>query len=562
MPLELAVIEMIQKSFRFFFNFYFVFSFVPSVVLCQRPNIIFIVADDLGWNDLSFHGSNEIPTPNLDALAYNGVILNHMYVQPVCTPSRTALMTGKYPIHNGMQGLPLRGAEPSGVPLTEQLLPQYLRELGYSTKAVGKWHLGFFRKEYTPLYRGFDSHFGYLTGIVSYYDHILSEEYFHKSVTLSGHDMRRNSTTAWDTVGEYATDLFTREAVKVIEDQPLGEPLFLYLAHLAVHAGNEGKLLEAPQETINKFQYISNPNRRTYAAMVKKLDDSVGEVVAALQRKGMLENSIIVFTSDNGAPTGTEIYPNWGSNYPFRGVKNTLWEGGVRVPCIIWSPLFQQNPRVSSELMHISDWLPTLYTAAGGDRTRLPLNLDGVDQWASITLNKPSRRDTVLYNIDEVRRNAAIRRGAWKLVIGKFENGTRDGYYGQIQPYKIPPMDYANIIDSKAYQGLQSVSRSLFIPISNAFKMRSLRQQATQNCGVTLGPMASSPCPDGPCLFNLETDPCEQVNLAYSRQDISIELYELLKFYRATLVPQPNIPLDAVHADPRRFNDTWAPWVY
>lgn len=530
-------------------------------VLCQRPHIVFIVADDLGWNDLSFHGSNEIPTPNIDALAFNGIILNNMYAQPVCSPSRSALMTGKYPIHNGMQGLPILGAEPRGVPLTERFLPEYLRELGYSTKAVGKWHLGFFRKEYTPLYRGFDSHFGYLAGIVSYYDHVLNDKYS-TYAELSGHDMRRNTSSAWDTVGEYATDLFTKEAVKIINDQPLGKPLFLYIAHLAVHAGNKGKLLEAPQETINQFRYINDPNRRTFAAMVKKLDDSVGTVVAALQRRGMLENTIIVFTSDNGAPTGTQDYPNWGSNYPFRGVKNTLWEGGVKVPAFMWSPQFQQNPRIALQLMHISDWLPTLYTAAGGDVSRLPLNIDGVDQWSSITLNTPSRRDTVLINIDENARNAAIRKDSWKLIIGKSENGTRDGYYGQVQATKVPPFNYNAIVESKAYQSIQLISRTLFVPISNTFKMRSMRQQATIQCGVNLSPMAVSPCENGPCLFNLENDPCEQVNVAYSRQDISSQLYELLKYFRTTLVPQINKPVDTLQADPKRFNDTWAPWIF
>ncbi|KAI5731637.1 hypothetical protein M8J77_013626 [Diaphorina citri] len=554
-----------RKNNCFIFLYLFLTSYV-SIVYCQKPHIIFILADDLGWNDLSFHGSNEIPTPNIDALAYNGIILNNMYAQPVCTPSRASLMTGKYPIHTGMQGPPIWGAEPRGVPLTERFLPEYLRELGYSTKAIGKWHLGFFRREYTPLYRGFESHFGYLNGVISYYDHILSDQYS-RTVELNGHDMRRNLSTAWDTVGEYATDLFTKEAVQLIEDQPVDKPLFLYLAHLAAHAGNAGKHLEAPQETINQFQYITDPNRRTYAAMVKKLDDSVGTVISALQRKGMLENSIIIFMSDNGAPTveyrETSNYRNWGSNYPYRGVKNTLWEGGVKVPAILWSPQIQQNPRVSLQMMHISDWLPTLYTAAGGDTSRLPLNIDGLDQWSSLLLNTPSRRNSVLINIDEKKRTAAVRLDSWKLVLGTQENGTMDGYYGQTRSNKVPLLNFNAIVESKTYQSLQQLSQNIFLPISNIDKMRSTRQQATIHCGANPAPMTPSPCTNGPCyLFNLGNDPCEQNNIASSRPDISSQLYELLKYHRRTLVPQSHEQPDIVQADPKRFNDTWSPWVF
>lgn len=137
-----------------------------------------------------------------------------------------------------------------------------------------------------------------------------------------------------------------------------------------------------------------------------------------------------------------------------------------------------------------------------------------------------------------------------------------DSYYGQTQSSKVPPFNFNSIIDSKTYQSLLQLSRSTFVPISSTFKMRSLREQATIRCGVSLGPMSPSPCPNGPCLFNLETDPCEKVNVAFSRQDISSQLYELLKFYRTTLVPQINKPVDTLQADPKRFNDTWNPWIY
>ncbi|XP_054267266.1 arylsulfatase B-like [Macrosteles quadrilineatus] len=340
------------------------------------PHIVYILADDMGWNDVSFHGSDQIPTPNIDSLAYNGVILNRHYTQPLCTPSRASLMTGNYAVHTGLHDA-LKPTDRVGLGISQKILPQYLKELGYSTHLVGKWHLGFYKKEFTPLQRGFDSHFGYWSGAISYYDHIDENPY-----NYSGHDMRRGYTSACDVVGQYATDLFTREAVRVIESHKPDRPMFMFMAHLASHAGNQGKWLEAPQDEINKFSYISDPNRRTFAAMVSKLDESVGAVITALDKRGMLKNSIVVLLADNGAPN-LGLYNNWGSNFPWRGQKASLWEGGVRTPCLIWSPLITNPSRVSHTLMHVADWLPTLLSAAG-HKGRVS-GIDGVDQWEAIS---------------------------------------------------------------------------------------------------------------------------------------------------------------------------------
>ncbi|XP_048517743.1 arylsulfatase J isoform X2 [Dendroctonus ponderosae] len=285
-----------------------------------RPNIVLIIADDLGFNDVGFHGSGEIPTPNIDALAYSGLILDNYYVTPICTPSRSALMTGKYPIHTGMQHAVLYGAEPRGLPLTEKILPQYLEELGYVNHIVGKWHLGSWKKEYTPLYRGFISHLGYWTGHQDYFDHTAVEN------PGWGLDMRRNMSIAYDLHGQYSTDLFTEESVRLINEHNTEKPLFLYLAHAAVHSGNPYEPLRAPDDEVDKFEYIQESQRQRFAAMLSKLDQSVGAVVKALKNRNMLENSIVIFTSDNGGPAaGFNL--NAASNYPLKGVKNTLWEG-------------------------------------------------------------------------------------------------------------------------------------------------------------------------------------------------------------------------------------------
>ncbi|KAL0266781.1 UNVERIFIED_CONTAM: hypothetical protein PYX00_009234 [Menopon gallinae] len=288
----------------------------------KPPHIIFIIADDLGWNDVGFHGSNQIPTPNIDALAYNGLILNNYYVNPICTPSRSALMTGKYPIHTGMQHRVLYGAEPRGLPLNETLLPQHLQRLGYSTHIVGKWHLGSYKLEYTPTFRGFESHIGYWTGHHDYFDHTAVENPYW------GLDMRRGVDVAWDLHGQYSTKIFTEESEKLINNYNSSKPLFLYIAHAAVHSGNPYNPLPAPDNTVAKFSNIANYQRRKYAAMVSELDDSVGRVVAALKNKKMLKNSIIIFTTDNGGPAdGFNL--NAASNWPLRGTKNTSVKGST-----------------------------------------------------------------------------------------------------------------------------------------------------------------------------------------------------------------------------------------
>nr|CAD7402130.1 unnamed protein product [Timema cristinae] len=557
---------------------------LPSLccaALFGRPHIIFIVADDMGWNDISFHGSDQIPTPNIDALAFNGVILNSQYAQPVCTPSRAALMTGKYPIHTGMQGYPLLGAEPRGLP-PGKLLPEYLRELGYTNRAIGKWHLGFYKRELTPTYRGFDSHLGYWTGFVSYYDYILQDKY--KDGEFSGFDLRRNLTLARDLVGQYATDVFTDEAVRLISTHRETEPLFLYLAHLAPHAGNRGKLLEAPQEVVNKFDYIADPNRRTYAAMVSKLDDSVGRVTEALQRKGMLGDSIIVFMSDNGASTIGD-FPNWGSNYPLRGLKDTLWEGGVRVPGFIWSPLLQQTPRVSNQMMHITDWLPTLYTAAGrftlqptcewfSFATALrereqeasggipPLDgLDGVDQWEALVYDLPSPRREVLLNINEKTRTAAVRYQNYKLIIGSTNPAYNEYFGANWAAAAAPPYNASAVTGSPAGVAVAQLYMRTYRSPTLSSRIPSLRWEASLQCtpdspGSSCDPTVSK----GGCVYDVERDPCETNDLAVDHPDLASSLRALLVRHRRTLVPQGNLPTDSFNADPAKWGGAWTTW--
>lgn len=208
--------------------------------------------------------------------------------------------------------------EPWGLGLDQKLMPQYFKEAGYKTNLIGKWHLGFFNETYMPNHRGFDSFFGYMGPYVDYFDYTL--KMFSRNYSR-GYDMRRNLSIEHEIFPKpYATNLFTNEAVKMIIEHDKNDPLFLLINHLAPHAANDDFPLQAPKEEIEKFNYIKDPSRRTLAAMISIMDRGIGDIIEALQFKRMLENSIVIFYSDNGAPT-LGMHATTGSNYPFRGVS-------------------------------------------------------------------------------------------------------------------------------------------------------------------------------------------------------------------------------------------------
>ncbi|XP_014609673.1 PREDICTED: arylsulfatase B-like [Polistes canadensis] len=542
----------------------------------QKPNIIMIIADDMGWNDVGFHGSDQIPTPNIDALAYNGVILNSHYVLPLCTPSRVALMTGKYPIRLGMQHSVLLAGEPRGLPLNEKLLPQYLKEADYVTHAVGKWHLGFYKKVYTPTYRGFDTFFGYYTGFQDYYTHLASD-----LDDKLGFDMRRNLSVAWDTLNKYSTDLFTEESVRLINSHNTKNPMFLYLSHLAPHNGGFKNSIQAPDEEIAKFGYIHDPERRTYAAMVSKLDESVGKVIAALRKRGMLENSIILFISDNGAPT-INVFSNHGSNYPLRGIKETPWEGAVRGVAAIWSPFINKSKRVSNQLMTIVDWLPTLLSAAGLNKSKLN-KIDGKDLWENIVENRNSPRTEILINIDDISDYAAIRYKNFKYITG---NVGVDDWLGESgkpsEEFGFPPAYNPNqILQSKAGIALAGVMTTREIiesrrkrrnvsvandtkkefqkKILTADQLLDLRKKAELKCNVKKEDIIKCDTLRAPCLFNIVNDPCEMINLAESKPQI-LALLELAILKHRFTVVQPSNQKKDILGNPLLYNNTWISW--
>ena len=367
-----------------------------------KPNIVYILADDLGWKDVGFHGS-EIATPNIDRLAAGGARLEQFYAQPMCTPTRAALLTGRYPLRYGLQTVVIPSNGTYGLATDEWLLPEALGQAGYATAIVGKWHLGHAKREYWPRQRGFDYQYGPLLGEIDYFTH-------------SAHGTRdwfRNGERV--TEDGYVTTLLGDDAVRLIRAHDTAKPLFLYLAFTAPHSP-----YQAPQEYLDRYASIADPSRRAYAAMITAMDDQIGRVLAALDERGMRQDTIVVFHSDNGGTRSAKFTGEADmskatipcDNGPWRDGKGTLYEGGTRVVSLIDWPGHIEPGTVVDEVIHVVDMYPTLVRIAGAKPGDKPL--DGVDAWPAIAAGKPSARTEVVYNVEPFM--AGIRQGNWKLV--------------------------------------------------------------------------------------------------------------------------------------------------
>lgn len=557
----------------------------------SRPNIVFILADDLGWNDVGFHGSRQIPTPNLDALAYDGTILANYYVQPLCTPSRAALMTGRYPIRVGLQHDVIYSAQPYGLFLNETIMPQYLKELGYDAHIVGKWHLGFFAKEYTPLHRGFDSHMGYYQGCEDYYDHTYAADGLKQESW--GLDFRHNKSIFKTAFGQYSTELFTRQAENIINNHNTSKPLYLYLPFQAVHSGNDVTPLEAPWKYLKDLTNIKSANRRLYAGMLSALDDAVGNITKSLFKRGILNNTIIVFSTDNGGPANG-FDKNDANNWPLRGLKATIWEGGTHGVGFIWSPLLEKSRRISHQMLHVTDWLPTLLHAAGYDMSKLPDDLDGFDQWDSISRDMSSKRTEFLTNIDPVEKSAALRSGDMKVLVAA--NGYTTHYNGWYPPDEVTTTLFKDRPDDlRMYKnGFNPYLNNTFLDnsIRSFERLRDYEKLTKEKWDPELRPSdvyeillkigrdgiasphpfviscgpppanASTNCEPwkAPCLFNITADPCEFNNLAQGRQELVKALLEKIERYAEHSIPPINQPVDDKGL-PYHHDGLWVPWV-
>lgn len=356
------------------------------------PNILFILADDLGRQDVGFTGGTEIKTPVLDRLAAAGAKFDAFYVQPVCSPTRAALLTGRYPMRHGLQVGVVRPWAQYGLPLDERTLPQALKEAGFQTAICGKWHLGHCQPNYLPTRRGFDHQYGHYNGALDYFDHTRD----------GGFDWHRDDRVCREE--GYTTHLVAKEASRLIRERDKAKPFFLYVPFNAVHAPHQ-----VPEQYKEPYSQLAEP-RRTYAGMVAAMDEAIGQIVATLEAESLRDTTLIIFSSDNGGPAPGRVTDNG----PYRAGKGTLYEGGVRVCAFAtWPGKIPAGTTVTGPL-HIVDWYPTLLNLAGASlKQKLPL--DGRDAWAAITQGAPSPHSEILLNTTPAK--GAIRVGDWKLVL-------------------------------------------------------------------------------------------------------------------------------------------------
>jgi len=377
-----------------------------SAKAAERPNIVVILADDLGYGDVGWHGG-PYKTPHLDALAKTSVRLEQHYSLPVCSPTRCSLLSGRFNSRFGC-------TTPTNVqvfPFGTTTLAAALKSIDYETALIGKWHLGS-KPDYGPQHFGFDHSYGSLAGGVTAYSHVYKSGEFAKTWHRNGVLIEEEG---------HVTDLLTREAVRFIEKKRSGR-FFLYVPYTAVHLP-----IDEPKEWLDVYAKESDPGVRQYGACISHLDDGVGKILAALDRAGVRDRTLVLFASDNGGSTGTQnndskyagTHPAFkipSRNEPFRGAKATVYEGGIRTPALISWP-GRLTPRDEPSPIHVADWFPTFATVAGytpkGD-----LKWDGSNRWPEL-VDTAKPEPCVLYWLGTGGNSFALRSGDRVLIRQK-----------------------------------------------------------------------------------------------------------------------------------------------
>ena len=414
----------------------------------DKPNVIVLLVDDLGWGDIGYNNPEWVYTPNLDALAASGIIFSQHYSMPQCTPTRVAVFTGRYPGRFGNTGLMATNENP--FPIGTPTLASMFRESGYETYLCGKWHMGS-TFDHGPVHFGFDRSYGSLTGAVGMYDH----RYREGDYEFTWH---RNMDAIEGTEnGIHATDLVANDAVSFIKEDREA-PFFLYLAFHAPHTplDERGEFIERPtqldpdnphrwlneddipwfNDPEGKIQAESDPEKRLLLAVVNHLDHAIGEVVQALEESGQRENTLILFSSDNGPQVnwGGNAYPDdlhvtdFNQPIPMRGSKLDVYEGGIHVPGFASWPGFLDENRVVDDVVHVIDWFPTLARIIGYEGAN-EFRLDGTDL-GPVLFEEKSLKDRPLYWIWHSRTNRwALRKGDWKIVKYGVEEPTEPEHW-------------------------------------------------------------------------------------------------------------------------------------
>ena len=458
--------------------FFLLVSILLTNNVISSPNILIILADDLGWNDVSYHGS-EIKTPNIDKLISSGVELDRFYVQPTCSPTRAELMTGKSAMRLGITR-PISKNQKLGLGLEEKILPQYLKELNYSTYLLGKWHLGSYIPEYFPTRRGFDYFYGYLTGGIGYWDHTHG----------GGHDWQRNEVGLRE--DGYVTQLIKNDTLKIINDHDFTNPIFLNVNFGAPHIPNE-----APEDSVLKFSYIEDETRRLHAAMIYEMDNAIGEIIAALEKQNALKDTIVMFASDNGGLTqdvklnpsflaipkkigvcdtknkfGIKIfqficenYSGGSSNKPLPEGKMSVSEGGIRVPAAIWWPDKLEYSK-SENFITMMDVLPTILDLINYENE---IDVDGKSRVNSLSdIDNTESSKYVVTNI--INDKYAVIDMPYKLITSADGDELFNILEDPIERLNIAEENQEIVVELKNTLSQWQFSENRSLPISEVFK--------------------------------------------------------------------------------------------
>ena len=514
------------------FSFACRLALIRILAATKAPNIVFIIADDLGWNDVGYHGS-DLRTPVLDELARSGLRLERHYTQPECSTTRASLLTGRYVVRTGLQDDVILNGGGMAVPLNETMMPEYLQELGYRNYLVGKWHLGANSRRETPLYRGWDRFYGYYGGQVHYFGH------FHTK--FGGHDFRRNYRDAQGTFredildelqGQYLTRLLTEEAVRVVQEHDPAGPMLLYFSLPNTHSPNQSPP-GYPDRCLPDTGAHSY-DRKQFAGNLAGLEESVANLTAALKSSPLWNDTLLIFLSDNGgSPEGLTSYGGQ-SNYPLRSGKTTQFEGALRTPAFVAGPLVEHLAGEETEgLFHVSDWFPTIISLirrTTGQQIKYKSEVDGVDQSGMLLWGGNSNRREILHQLNG--GDQAIRIDDLKLIVGNA--GEYDGYADQ--PDR-PPITLHREPPSTLLQHLLSL-----LHLDGGFGDFIL---ATDGAKVR--------------LYNVSEDVSETKNLAVERPGDVARMRRRLEELRGIVMPaQRNVKSNAAHH--KHSSGIWMPW--
>jgi arylsulfatase A-like enzyme len=419
----------------------------------ERPNIIIMVADDLGWNDVGYHGG-PIDTPSLNQLAAEGMQLDRFYTTPICSPTRAALMTGRDPIRLGVAYAVIMPWMNHGIHPDEQFMPQSFQAAGYQTAMVGKWHLGHAQQDFHPNSRGFEHFYGHLHTEVGYFPPFSNQ---------GGRDFQQNGVSI-EKEG-YETYLLADEVSRYIRDRNRDKPFFVYMPFIAPHTP-----LEAPEELVEKYkdlvddrqparaantdnsrrirQLTMRPSARPmFAAVVEAMDQAVGQVLRTLESEGIADNTIVLFFSDNG---GAAYASGGADNAPLRGGKGEAFEGGIRVVSLLRWPGRIPAQSKFEQIMTVMDVFPTLAEAAGVD-TGTRRHLDGQDMWPAISRGVPTpRRQTVIFASETPLYGSfsiAAFNEHWKLVQEIQQDNEGSTITNHLFRISADPYEYNNLAE-------------------------------------------------------------------------------------------------------------------